>query len=59
MLWVGFFDFYFIRVRPVILGWGRQAFVDPGAWHRLKLVDSKIFKAGTVGLHYEPAQPKK
>ena len=57
LLRAGLIDDYFIRIRPVILGWGRQAFMDPGAWHRLKLVDSKIFKAGTVGLHYVPAQP--
>ena len=57
LLRAGLIDDYFIRVRPVILGGGRQAFVDPGAWHRLKLVESKVFRAGTVGLHYEPAQP--
>ena len=46
-------DEYFIRIRPVILGAGRQLFADPKARHPLKLVSAKTFKSGAVGLHYE------
>ncbi len=50
----GLIDEYFIRVRPIILGSGRPIFVDPNGRHPLKLVSTKTFKTGVVGLHYEP-----
>ena len=52
-------DEYFIRVRPMILGAGRPLFVDPRARHPLKLVSTRTFKSGAVGLHYESLSPKK
>ena len=51
-------DEYYIRVRPIILGAGRQLFVDPEARHPLKLLSTKTFKSGVVGLHYESQRPK-
>jgi len=52
-------DEYFIRVRPIILGTGRALFVDSKTRHRLRLVSTKTFKSGTIGLHYESLPPKK
>lgn len=54
LLQKGLIDEYYIRVRPIILGAGRPLFADPKARHPLKLVDSKTFKTGVIGLHYEP-----
>ena len=50
-------DEYFIRVRPIILGAGKPLFPDPKVRHPLKLVSTKTFKSGTVGLHYESLPP--
>jgi dihydrofolate reductase len=47
-------DEYYIRIRPIVLGAGRPVFVDPETRHPLKLVSSKTFKSGVIGLHYEP-----
>ena len=52
-------DEYFIRVRPMILGAGRPIFVDPNGRHPLKLVSTRTFKSGAIGLHYESVSPKK
>ncbi|HKT21289.1 MAG TPA: dihydrofolate reductase family protein [Nitrososphaerales archaeon] len=46
-------DEYFIRIRPMILGAGRPLFVDSRARHPLKLISTKAFKSGAIGLHYE------
>ncbi|MHB8566345.1 MAG: dihydrofolate reductase family protein [Nitrososphaerales archaeon] len=50
----GLVDEYRIRVRPIILGAGKQLFSDRNARHPLKLVSSKQFDNGVIGLHYEP-----
>jgi len=52
-------DEYFIRVRPMILGAGRAIFVDPKGRHPLRLVDTRVFKSGAIGLHYEALSPKR
>lgn len=52
-------DEYYLRVRPIILGAGRPLFTDPKARHPLKLVSSKTFKTGVIGLHYESLPQKK
>jgi len=52
-------DEYFIRVRPMILGAGRPIFVDPKARHPLKLVSTRTFKSGAIGLHYESLSLKR
>lgn len=54
----GLIDEYYIRVRPIILGAGRPIFSDPESRHLLKLVSTKTFKSGVVGLHYESLPPK-
>ncbi|MDG6918774.1 MAG: dihydrofolate reductase family protein [Nitrososphaerota archaeon] len=48
-------DEYRLRVRPIILGAGKPAFIDRESRHKLKLVGAKTFSDGVVGLHYEPA----
>ena len=58
LLQEGLIDEFFIRVRPIILGAGRPIFVDPKARHSLKLVSSKTFRTGVIGLHYEPLSVK-
>lgn len=50
----GLVDEYRIRVRPIILGAGKQLFSDRNARHPLRLVSSKQFDNGVMGLHYEP-----
>ncbi|MDG6985271.1 MAG: dihydrofolate reductase family protein [Nitrososphaerota archaeon] len=52
----GLVDEYRIRVRPIILGAGKQCFVDKESRHKLKLISAKTFPSGVVGLHYEPAR---
>lgn len=47
-------DEYYVRVRPIILGAGKPIFVDSNARHPLKLMSSKTFKSGVIGLQYEP-----
>jgi dihydrofolate reductase len=46
-------EFYFV-VHPVLIGEGKRLFEDTGLQEKLslKLVDSKIFHSGCVGLHY-------
>jgi dihydrofolate reductase len=50
----GLIDEYRIRIRPIILGSGRPLFVDPNLRHPLRLVSSRAFENGVLGLHYEP-----
>lgn len=52
-------DEFFIRVRPIILGAGRSIFVDPDTRHPLKLLSTKTFKSGVIGLHYESKPPER
>jgi len=46
-------EFYFV-VHPIIVGEGKRLFDDMGLQDKLnlKLVDSKVFKSGALGLHY-------
>lgn len=50
----GLVDEYRIRIRPIILGSGKPLFVDRNTRHPLKLVSSRAFDNGVLGLHYEP-----
>lgn len=50
----GLIDEYRMRIRPIILGAGRPLFSDPNTRHPLKLVSSKAFDDGVMGLYYEP-----
>jgi len=52
---LGLIDDYRINVNPVVLGGGKPLFHDTGAKINLKLVESRRFKSGVVGLHYETA----
>ena len=50
----GLVDEYRIRIRPIILGAGKPLFIDRNARHPLKLVSSRAFDNGVLGLHYKP-----
>ncbi len=50
----GLVDEYRIRIRPIILGAGKPLFTDRNVRHPLKLVSSRAFDNGVLGLHYEP-----
>lgn len=52
----GLVDEFRIRVRPVILGAGKPAFIDQDARHKLRLVAAKTFRNGVLALHYEPSR---
>ncbi len=56
---LGLIDDYRIFVNPVILGQGKLLFQDLKDRHKLKLIDTKIFKNGVVLLHYEPDRKSK
>jgi dihydrofolate reductase len=47
-------DDYRLLVYPVVLGAGQRLFAD-GTQTTLKLVESKVFASGVVGLCYQPA----
>lgn len=50
----GLIDEYRVRIRPIILGAGKQLFVDQNSRHPLRLISAKTFGNGVVALHYEP-----
>lgn len=47
-------DEYRIFVNPIVLGKGKPMFKDLGKRYKLKLVKTKIFGSGVVGLYYIP-----
>lgn len=49
----GLVDSYRFLVYPLVLGKGRRMF-DEGTEAKLKLVDTRTFSSGVVGLIYEP-----
>jgi dihydrofolate reductase len=51
---LGLIDEYHFVVHPIIVGEGRRLFdgINLQEKLQLKLVDSKIFKSGSVALHY-------
>ncbi len=51
-------DDYMLRLQPVILGAGRPLFESLPGYQRLRLVASKTFRSGVLGLHYQPAAPE-
>ncbi len=53
---LGLIDDYMITVHPVILGKGKPLFADLNDMTRLKLVDTKRYGTGAVGLHYQPVR---
>lgn len=51
----GLIDEYRLLVEPFIMGRGRQFFAEGTAMNKLKLVESKTLKSGTLALIYQPA----
>jgi dihydrofolate reductase len=51
----GLIDQFWLFLNPVILGAGIPLFKDVTARKQLKLVETKPFDTGVVGLHYEKA----
>jgi dihydrofolate reductase len=47
-------DEYRININPIVLGNGKPLFADVTRQFPLKLLDTKTFKSGVVGLRYEP-----
>lgn len=47
-------DEYRININPIVLGNGKPLFADVTRQFPLKLLGSKTFKSGVVGLRYEP-----
>jgi dihydrofolate reductase len=45
-------DEYFFNVNPIVLGKGKPLFRDQSDMHRLRLLESKTYKNGVVGLRY-------
>ena len=52
---MGLIDEYQIIINPVVLGKGKPLFNEAVKKTKLKLVDSKPFKSGSVLLRYQPA----
>jgi dihydrofolate reductase len=50
----GLIDEYWINVNPFVLGDGKPLFAKTQDKLNLKLIDSKVFGNGVVGVHYEP-----
>ncbi len=52
----GLVDDYKFLVSPVALGDGKPLFKGIESRLKLKLIDTKVYKSGIVGLHYEPVR---
>jgi dihydrofolate reductase len=47
-------DEYRLMVHPTMLGIGGRLYRDIGERKKLKLIDTKVFRSGTVVLEYRP-----
>lgn len=52
---LGLIDEYRFKLQPIALGGGLPLFKDVKSRMNLKLIKSKAFKSGVVGLYYQPA----
>jgi dihydrofolate reductase len=50
---LGLIDEYRLFLNPIVLGGGIPLFQDIKSWTKLKLLDTRTFQAGVVGLHYQ------
>ena len=50
---LGLIDEYRIIVHPVILGKGKPLLGDVNVRQKLKLIDTKTYHSGAVGLNYQ------
>jgi dihydrofolate reductase len=51
----GLIDEYRFLIEPFIMGRGRRFFADGTAMSKLRLIESKTLKSGTLALIYQPA----
>jgi dihydrofolate reductase len=51
---LGLIDEYRIFVQPIVLGKGKSQFKDLSDRYKMKLLATKPFKSGAVGLYYQP-----
>ena len=54
---LGLIDEYRLFLNPIVLGGGIPLFQDIKSWTKLQLLETKTFKAGVVGLHYQAVRP--
>ncbi|MHB2035516.1 MAG: dihydrofolate reductase family protein [Nitrososphaerales archaeon] len=54
---LGLIDEYRIFVNPIVLGKGKPMFKGPNDRKKLKLVTTRTFTSGLVGLFYQPDKP--
>jgi dihydrofolate reductase len=50
-------DEYRLKLEPVVLGKGKPLFHDFAERRRLKLLHSREFRSGVMGLYYETIRP--
>ena len=49
----GLIDEFWLFINPILLGKGIPVFKDIQETIKLKLLETKVFESGVIGLHYE------